>query len=203
MKLIRKAVSLLVVFGAISWFGSVISDRISLSEDVVRFHVVANSDSEEDQAVKLQVRDAVIEKLQSVMASLPSAEEAKAYLQEHLAEIKELANSVLSELGIKDRVDVSLQEACFDTRHYDTFSLPSGVYDALRITIGEGQGQNWWCVVFPTLCTVATSEDFTDTAVGSGFSNNLTGTLKQENGYEVRFFILDLLGKVQNFFFKR
>ena len=203
MKFLLKFVCFFVVAGTLLWCLSGVADSILLRENVVRLHVVANSDAEADQRVKLRVRDAVIEKLQTVMASMPDAEEAKTYLQEHLGEIQELASRILSELGQDDAVKVTLQKECFDLRQYDTFSLPSGVYDALRITIGEGQGKNWWCVVFPTLCAGATSRDFTDIAAGSGFGDNLTGALKQEKGYELRFYFLELLGRLQNFFFRK
>ncbi len=87
----------------------------------------------------------------------------------------------------------------FPAREYDTFALPAGCYDALRITVGEGQGQNWWCVVFPRLCLPTVSEDFEVEAVGAGFSDTLTGALTGE--YEVRFFLLELLGRLENFLF--
>ena len=90
----------------------------------------------------------------------------------------------------------------FATRYYDTFTLPAGIYEALRITIGEGEGQNWWCVVFPTLCVGATVEEFEETAHCAGFSDGLTGALTGEDGYEVRFFFLDALGKLENFLHK-
>ena len=77
--------------------------------------------------------------------------------------------------------------------------MPAGTYDALRITVGEGQGQNWWCVVFPQLCLPAVSEGFEDTAAGAGFSDSLTGALEGE--YQVRFFLLDCLGWLENFLF--
>ena len=93
---------------------------------------------------------------------------------------------------------VTLGKEVFDTRYYDTFTLPAGVYEALRITIGEGQGKNWWCVVFPTLCVPATSDGFEDVAAGAGFPDALTSALEGESGYELRFFLLDLLGKWQS-----
>ena len=201
MKFLWKLVRLCLIIGFVLWCFSLVSDRISLSENVVRFHVVANSDSEADQALKLQVRDAVVEQLQSIMKSLPSAQEAKEYILSHMDEIKELANQVLASAGSTAKAVVSLQKEAFGLREYDTFTLPAGVYDALRITIGEGKGHNWWCVVFPTLCAGATSDDFADTAVGAGFHTGLTGALKQEKGYEVRFYFLDLLGRMQNYLF--
>ena len=171
------------------------ADRETLKNQVVRLHVVAASDSEKDQAIKLQVRDAVLESLDH---SIDNAEEAKAYLAENLDRIEATANRVLKEAGCGDTASVTLQKETFDTRVYDTFTLPAGVYDALRITIGEGEGRNWWCVVFPSLCMPETTQGFEAVAVGAGFSDDLTDTLTGE--YEVRFLLLDLLGQMENFF---
>ena len=182
------------------WFGTVLADRELLSGDLIRLHVVAASDSEEDQALKLQVRDAIVEELSSVMEKLPSVDEAKAYIMENVDRLQEIANKVLADAGCSDKAAVSLTQESFDTREYDTFSLPAGVYESLRINIGDGEGQNWWCVVFPTLCLGTTNEEFAVTAAGSGFEDSLTGALQQEETYEVRFFVLDFLGRIQNFF---
>ena len=88
----------------------------------------------------------------------------------------------------------------FGTRLYDTFRLPAGIYEALRITIGEGEGQNWWCVAFPTLCVPATSEGFEGVAAGAGFPDRLNEALKDQESYSIRFFLLDCMGRVENFF---
>jgi stage II sporulation protein R len=181
------------------WFGTVLADRQTLNENVIRFHVVADSDGVEDQAVKLQVRDAVVEYLQPVLAELPTAEEARAWLEAHLQEIKAVADRILAENGFAETASVTVRKEAFTTRRYDTFTMPAGVYDALRITLGEGKGQNWWCVVFPQLCLPAVSTDMEAEAAGAGFSDTLTGALTQE--YEVRFFLLDCLGWLENFLF--
>jgi stage II sporulation protein R len=86
----------------------------------------------------------------------------------------------------------------FSKRVYDTFSLPAGLYESLRIIIGEGEGKNWWCVVFPELCLPATSEGFEETASCAGFPDALTAALEGEEGYEIRFFLLDVLGRLEN-----
>ena len=197
-KLLKIACFVLVVY-LLFWSGSVLSDRKALNENLIRLHVVANSDSAEDQALKLKVRDAVVEKLQDTMERFPTMEEARGYLQTHLPELQEFVNQVIRDLGFADTAEVSLDRESFDTREYDTFTLPAGFYEALRITIGEGQGKNWWCVVFPALCVGTTSQEFADTAVGAGFSDNLTQTL-QDDQPQIRFFLLDWLGKVENFF---
>ena len=191
--------SLIVVLLAGACF--LAADRQRLSEDIIRLHVVGASDSEADQAVKLQVRDAVLAELETAMAAQPDADTAAAWLTAHLGAVEQAANDALAAAGTADRATVTLQREAFPTRDYDTFSLPAGVYESLRVTIGSGEGRNWWCVVFPSLCVSATAEGFADTAAGAGFSDGLTNTLEQEPGYEVRFFLLDCLGWLQNWLF--
>ena len=181
------------------WFGTVLADRQTLDENVIRFHVVANSDSEADQAVKLQIRDGVIAYLQPILAELPSAAEVKVWLEGHLEDVKAVADGILAENGFADTASVTVRKEAFETRAYDTFTMPAGVYDALRITVGEGEGQNWWCVVFPRLCLPAVSDDMEAEAAGAGFSDSLTGALEGE--YQVRFFVLDCLGWLEKIFF--
>ena len=202
MRKLWKRVILCFVLAASFRFGMLIADRQRLNGDMIRFHVVANSNSAEDQAVKLQVRDAVMESLRSAMADVADVEQAKAYLQENLPKIQATANEVLARAGFDTSTVVSLCRETFDTRVYDTFTLPAGVYESLRITIGEGEGKNWWCVVFPGLCIPAAEEDFADVAAGAGFSEALSSTLTGEEGYEIRFFLLDALGRLENIFFQ-
>lgn len=198
MRRIAKFLGTILLLAALVWFGTVLADRQTLNNDLIRLHVVAASDSAEDQQVKLQVRDALVEHLQTAMQSLPDARRAKAYLQERLSELETLANGVLAAAGVADRAKVTLTKEAFSTRDYDTFSLPAGVYESLRVTIGEGEGKNWWCVVFPSLCLPAAGEGFADAAAGAGFDASLTGALRQEDGYAIRFFFLDCLGWLQN-----
>jgi len=201
MKKLTKTIALCLLLAALVWCGTLFADRKNLGENLIRLHVVANSDSEEDQSLKLQIRDAVMTYLQKNMDTAATAKQAKQWLQTHLAELQMVANNVLAQAGSSDSAAVSLQQETFDTRQYDTFSLPAGVYEALRITVGNGEGKNWWCVVFPSLCLSATSEGFEDTAAGAGFPDSLTGALSEDGGYEIRFFFLDWLGKIENFFF--
>ena len=135
------------------------------------------------------------------MSHVMTFQEAKDWLQEHLPQIQNIANDVLDRLGFSDKAVATLQPEAFPMRHYDSFSLPSGVYDALRITIGEGRGQNWWCVVFPNLCLPAVGETTQDVAAGAGFDQTLIRTVTRREGYQIRFYFMDLLGKIENFFF--
>ena len=197
MKKRINRVLICAALAAIVWTGGLVADKLTLRNELVRLHVVGASDSAEDQAVKLHLKDKIVESLKTDMASLRDAEAAKAYLQENLPKIEQLANTILQEAGCSDAATVSLCAEEFTTRVYDTFTLPAGVYDSLRITIGEGEGKNWWCVVFPGLCLPTSTEGFEETASCAGFSDSLTGTLEGE--YEVRFWILEVWGSVENF----
>jgi stage II sporulation protein R len=199
LKILKTLLVCGLVIGVL-WLAGVVRDRNTLDHQIIRLHIVAASDSKEDQALKLQVRDAVNAYLSEDMADCNDVDEAYVLLSERLEEIRLVAQQVLDQAGAAYGVQVSLKQEEFDTRYYDTFALPAGVYDSLRIVIGQGQGHNWWCVVFPRLCLSTTTDDFVDTAVGSGFSDTLTDTIGNKKGYEVRFFILDCLGMIQNFF---
>ena len=183
------------------WCAGMVADRELLNEQILRLHVVANSDSQQDQENKLLVRDAVLAGIEKDLEMVADAEQAKKYLQENLPRIKTIAQSALRQIGCADSVEVSLEKECFDTRVYDTFALPAGVYEALRVTIGQGEGKNWWCVAFPALCIPAASEGFLDTAVGAGFSEDLSRSLCAGEDRDLRFFCLDALGKLENMFF--
>ena len=197
-----KRLGICALIVCLVWAAGIVSNKQLLQNGLIRLHVVAASDSETDQNLKLLVRDAVIRSLRENMNHVKDIEEAKAYLRENLPKIEALANGVLQNAGIHDTVTVSLRPEEFGTRVYDTFTLPAGVYETLRITIGAGKGHNWWCVVFPALCVGATVEEFEETAHCAGLSDSLTAALAGEEDYEVRFLILDALGKLENFLLK-
>ncbi len=172
-------------------------DSAKLREDILRLHVVAASDGEADQNVKLQVRDAILGSLEEGLSDLTDPEQVFSYVQTMLPKLEQTANRVLEEAGFDDTAKVSLTEESFPIREYDTFSLPSGIYHSLRVVIGEGEGHNWWCVVFPQLCTGADAEKFERSAKDAGLSDSLRGSLTGE--YEIRFWLLDQLGRIENF----
>ena len=202
MKKYLKRVILCGLFVAAAWSVFLIADREKLDHGLIRFHVVANSDSQEDQTIKLNIRDVVLDSIQTDLRNIADIEEAKEYLQAQLPKIQLLVDQTLEELGFSGGSSVTLCKEAFDIRHYDTFSLPAGVYDSLRIVIGEGLGKNWWCVSFPTLCMPATTSGFADAAVSAGFSEPLVQTLSGNEDYEIRFFFLNQLGKLENIFFQ-
>lgn len=203
MAKIGKRIFLCLCLAAAIWCGTLLADRQLLNDELIRFHVVADSDDPEDQQVKLLVRDAVVESLSEDLSRLADVEQAKAYLQENLPKIQQIANQTLAAAGVEEEAVVSLCREAFQTRVYDTFTLPAGVYESLRIVIGEGEGHNWWCVVFPTLCLPATSEGFAETAQTAGFPDSLCGALTGEEEYTLRFYALDALGELENLFFRQ
>jgi stage II sporulation protein R len=192
-----RTVFFLAVMAVSVWLGGVAADARALRQDIVRLHVVANSDAPEDQAVKLQVRDAVLDTLQEGMADLTDPEKALAYAQEMIPKLTRRCNEVLLQAGFDETVRITVGPGEFPLRMYDTFRLPSGVYQALKVVIGEGQGRNWWCVVFPELCAGATSAEFVETAKLEGMDEALAESLTGD--YEIRFWVLDQLGKLENF----
>lgn len=201
MRKLFKRVTICLLAVLLIFTGMLLADRKTLRESLIRFHVVANSDGKRDQEVKLLVRDAVVQSLQEDLANIADVEQAKAYLRENLPKIEDLANTVLKTAGIEEKAVVSLCKEAFSAREYDTFTLPSGVYEALRIVIGKGEGHNWWCVTFPSLCIPATSQGFQETAAQAGLPDDLTKTLRKDRNYELRFFALDIIGKLENMFF--
>ena len=175
----------------------IVTDAQTLQNELLRLHVVGASDSQEDQDVKILVRDAVLQSLEDGLQDLADVDAACEYVNRMLPKVEAAANRCLAAAGFDDTVKVSLTEEAFPTRDYDTFSLPAGIYKALRVVIGEGEGKNWWCVVFPQLCVGGA--DFVETANVAGLSDELTGTL--EGDYEVRFWLLEKFGELKKRFF--
>lgn len=162
-----------------------------LSNKVVRLHVLANSDSEEDQALKLLVRDAVLERAENVLVQTSDRAEAEGKLRGQLLEFERAAAEVIREEGYDYTVTVELADTEFPTRAYDGFTLPAGEYLALRVLIGEAAGQNWWCVVFPPLCTAAAA-DTSVSAMATGFTEEEIKLITEEDsGYILKFKVVE------------
>ncbi len=133
-------------------------EQTDLSEKLIRLHVVANSDSDEDQALKLKVRDGILNDVAAILDGVTSREEAVRLVEENLDEILSGARDVVLENGYNYSVTASISVEKFPTRDYETFSLPAGEYTSLRVVIGSGCGHNWWCVIFPPLCVSAATD---------------------------------------------
>lgn len=146
---------LLALAVTILWGAASLGQQEELGRKVIRLHVIANSDSPEDQALKLRVRDRVLARAQEILEQSADMEQAEQALTAALPELTREARETLAAEGCAQPVQARLEPAEFPTKDYDGFSLPAGKYLALRVIIGEGRGQNWWCVVFPPLCTAA------------------------------------------------
>ena len=197
-KLIKLLIVLLLVLGVLYIYAEYKNKQL-LGDQIIRLHVVADTNDTEDQEVKLLVRDAILKMVEKIKADAPTKEEALQRIQSKLPELQDAANTVLSDAGKQYTAVVTLLKEEFPTRYYDTFALPAGIYDSLRVTIGSGEGKNWWCVVFPDLCSAAASADVQESAVEAGFTPGLSKTLTHSSGYKVRFWILDCIGRIENF----
>ncbi len=158
-------------------------EQRALAGALVRLHVIANSDSPADQAEKLQIRDKVLALLAPALQGCETQAEAVDIIQEHVPALEALGD-----------VSVSVGTEAYPTRDYDTFSLPAGEYVSLRVTVGEGQGRNWWCVVFPPLCTEALAEESGQDAFLSLEDGQAALITQEDEPYELRFRVIEWWG---------
>ena len=135
----------------------------SFKENIIRFHIKANSDREEDQVLKIKIRDKVLEEMGEKFKYSKSTEETRNIIEENLGEIKSIAENIILEEGKDYTVDISLGNKDFPTRKYGNITFPAGEYESLIVSIGEGKGKNWWCVMFPPLCFVDINHSNTTT----------------------------------------
>lgn len=164
--------------------------QVRLASQVIRLHVLANSDSEEDQALKLEVRDRVLETTSALLTGETEPQAAAVLLDQHLDDIAQTAAQEISAQGHDDRVEVRLEQTWFPTRQYQGISLPAGNYLALRVLIGAAEGHNWWCVVFPNLCLPAVSERALETSTLT--PGQISLLQEEETSYVFRFKALEL-----------
>lgn len=167
-----------------------------LAEKLTRLHVIANSDSDEDQTLKLAVRDRIVQEAGYEYGCF-DGEIDNALLQR----LQKTAQDEVLEQGYLYPVAVTRQTMFFDTRHYDGFSLPAGYYDAVRVVIGEGKGKNWWCVLFPPLCLGAAEQDIEEVARGAGLTEDDVALIREDGtGYVVRFKLAEAWGSLKHWF---
>ena len=160
-----------------------------IRSETLRLHIIANSDSDADQELKLKVRDAVLEATGELFAEVSGKTEAVAAAKFSANDIKAIAEDVIISEGFDYPVQVEVTEIWFETRNYDDFTLPAGDYDAVRIIIGEGEGKNWWCVMYPALCLPGAEEAIEKYEENSSFVYG--------NGYEIRFRIIEWIEEIK------
>ena len=176
MKIFKRfiiIISLLILFIIISAisYASTVSENIA--DSVFRLHVIANSDSEEDQQLKLKVRDALLSYMNTLSSNCNTKEEAIQIATQHQNEFQTIAENVIVENGYNYPVQIKINNFYFPTKSYGDISLPAGYYDALRVEIGNAKGKNWWCVMFPSLCFIDISSGIVDSEGKEKLENNL------------------------------
>ena len=170
-----------------------------ISDRVIRLHVSAASDEEADQADKLMVRDAVLAEASELLKHAGSREEALTILYSNRESLAEAGRAALHDP--ESQVRAEIRRELFGTRYYDNFALPGGYYDTLRVTIGSGEGRNWWCVVYPQICAAATTDQRDAVAVMSGLTKEQISIMAQEEPeYQFRFRSIELLENILGWF---
>ena len=172
------------------------SECDGIRENVLRLHVIAASDSSYDQQIKLELRDSLLSKGKEIFSGSETKKEAEKKISDGISLMQNEADRFLKSKGYPHKANVSLGKSFFPTRVYDGFILPAGNYDALKVTIGSGEGQNWWCVMFPALCLPAAQKNEID------FDGILTEKQQQiitEEKYEVRLWFVEKWQELESF----
>ncbi len=171
---------------------------VEIKENILRLHVLANSDSEEDQALKLKIRDRILEVGADAFEDQETLILAEQKAKEMLPIFTEEAKKVIKQNGFNYDVKVSLSKAYFETRVYENFTLPAGEYNALKVVIGEGKGKNWWCVIFPSVCLpTATKQN-----LGGYVSNSSQEITDNAPKYRIKFKVVEWYESIKNGLFK-
>ena len=195
----KNGTILLMLCVVVSFIVIFVSDGFAAAdtvrEECLRLHVLADTDSEADQSVKLQVRDAILEETGELFRSCLTAGEAVSRASERKEEIEAVAERVLRENGFSYGAEVFIEEEYFGTRQYEGVSLPAGNYTALKVVLGEGEGHNWWCVMFPPLCLPAVTEKQEDSVYGV-FGENGGNLVTGKSGYKVKFRIVEIVENI-------
>ena len=166
----------------------------SISQKVFRLHILANSDSDEDQSLKLKVRDKILTKSESLFINCKNLNDVINVSKNNIDYFEKLANECIKENGYNYETKVYVDKEYFNTREYEKITLPSGVYNALKIEIGEAKGHNWWCVMFPAICLPAVSDD----EINSILNEDEIELINNNNKYEIRFKIVEIYEKIKS-----
>lgn len=194
-KTLKIFVPLFLVFVFVfSYIAPFIETSENISDQVFRLHILANSDSAEDQQLKLKVRDEILKKGETVFASSNSLEETIELCKDNIALFQQTAEQCLKDNGSDYDVKVYVDKEYFNTREYDEITLPSGIYNALKIEIGQGKGHNWWCVMFPAICLSSVTDD----ELNKYLSEDEQKLVNSDSKYEVRFKIVEIYEKVKS-----
>lgn len=196
MKKLKLAIFLgLILTVAFSSVNSFFKECENIRRDTLRLHIMANSDSKEDQELKLEVRNEILKQKGESLKEIKSLDKAQERVKESLSEIEEIAKKVVREKGKDYPVSATLDKSYFTTRYYENFTLPAGNYNALKVTIGSGEGKNWWCVLYPPLCLPASMKD---EELSEFLSEGEIELIRSENKTEYKFLLVEIFEKIKS-----
>ena len=191
LKMISILTFLMVIYSGICAFSYAKNVSLDISESVFRLHVIANSDSKEDQDLKYKVRDSLLEYMNNICKNCSSKEEAISLVEKNKENFKKIAEDTIKSEGYSYTVNINVGNFKFPTKTYGDISLPAGFYDALRVEIGEAKGQNWWCVMFPPLCFVDISSgivpDESKETMKENLSNEEYALISDDSNTQIQF----------------
>ena len=190
-----KRIRLAIVFGLICAIMLSLARFDVLCDDlrhnVFRLHILANSDSKEDQELKLMVRDAVLKISRDMFVNCENSQQAEQTAKNNLDVLKKEALKVIKENNFDYEVEITVGPAYFENRDYEDFTLPAGEYNALNIKIGEAKGKNWWCVMFPSVCIGASSK------LSDAVNNESANIAERSNDYKIRFKTVEIYESIK------
>ena len=194
MKLITTIlISAIVFFTLQSVFPT--EKEYEIYNSTVRLHVLANSDEEKDQELKLKVRDKILERVSTYEAS--SRDEALELIEQNKQELIDIAAEVIKEEGFLYEVDIEVGQEFYQTRYYEDFALPAGEYTSVKVKIGEGKGQNWWCVLYPPLCTNQAIALDEEACIEVGLTKDQYNLITEnaDGEYKIKFRLLEIMAQ--------
>ena len=166
--------------------------------NVLRLHIIANSDSKADQELKLNIRDRILAESPDIFSESKGIDEAVVTAEEAIEKIEEIANDVIKQNNFSYKATASVKNSYFETREYDDFTLPAGTYKSVVIDVGKAEGKNWWCVIFPEICLPACSNaNLSDTV-----SDKSAEIAENKPKYEMRFKIVEIYEDIKKIFSK-
>ena len=196
MKLFEKSLCLAFIFTVLISFTGLTAGCEDISNRVLRLHVLANSDSAEDQSLKLKVRDRILAESAGMLDQIQNKEQAERAVKARLIQFKTAAADEIKKQGYDYPVNVELTHMYFTTREYNEVTLPAGNYDALRVTIGKAEGHNWWCVIFPAMCLPAAEEP---KELSDVLNANQLKIVEGKGGFEVKFKSVELYEQLKSY----
>lgn len=194
LKKLNCVLALTLVFSAVLSCTAFAKQCTEIREQVLRLHILANSDSEADQALKLKVRDAVLQEGADIFEGAKDLLTAQGNITGQSNRLKAIAEQTIYQNGASYPVTVEIDQEYFNTRTYEDVTLPAGQYNAVRILIGEGEGKNWWCVMFPPMCLPAAESEAT---IDQVLTEEGTKLVRSNPKYEVRFKIVELFEELK------